>query len=325
MSERITKRSIPRSAPDLAALVTAAVAACGIACSGSAGTALPTEPSLRYFGYALVDCGFDDPLDTKAQTNYVAEVAAFSNIAQMCVFDPAENIADRLDLMSESGVKALLSVQAIFFVGTPDTTQGSGMNFDLHPQYQSRWDSFVRINTLDQRSSMLAAFYVADEPVWNGISSAELTIAADVIEASFPSVPTAIVEAPGGIDALQVPASIDWIGFDQYAIPAPDADPGFRKLLALMKSKRSRESQKIVLIMDAQWLPFYGDAGYSASDMAAVATSYYDLALSDPEIIGIIGYLWPGGLDDPRQKGTRNLPQRVIDEHRRIGKLITRK
>ncbi len=283
------------------------------------------QPTLRYFGYALVDCGFDDPQDNKAQTNYVAEVASFTNIAQMCVFDPDERIADRLELMAESGVKALLSVQAIFYVGTPDTTQGSGMNFDLHPQYQARWDSFVRTNNLLQRSSMLAAFYVADEPVWNGISSAELKAASDTIETSFPSVPSAIIEAPGGIVALQVPASIDWIGFDQYAIPAPDSDPAFRKLLAVMKSKRSRESQKIVLVMDAQWLPFYSDAGYSESDMAAVATSYYDLAVSDPEVIGIIGYLWPGGLDDPRQKGTRNLPQGVIDEHRRIGKLIARK
>ncbi len=45
----------------------------------------------------------------------------------------------------------------------------------------------------------------------------------------------------------------------------------------------------------------------------------------DPDVIGIIGYLWPGGFDDPKQKGARNLAKNVIDEHVRIGKVITGK
>lgn len=227
--------------------------------------------------------------------------------------------------MSQNGLKAMLAVQAIFFVGTPDATQGGGMNFDLHPQYQARWESFVKTNNLFEHQSAIAAFYVVDEPVWNGISFSELKLAADAIKASFPSVPTAFVEAPGGLDTLQVPPSMDWIGFDHYAIPRPETDSTFKQELSLLKSKRSLASQRIVLVMDAQWLPFYGEAGYSESDMASVATSYFNLAQSDPEIIGILGYLWPGGFDDPRQKGARNLPQSVIDEHRRIGELVTGK
>ncbi len=318
-------QTLSRGLRVLAGILAVVITACGFGCSNSPGTSVPPETSLQYFGYALVDCGFDDPLDAAAQTNYVTEVASFTNIAQMCVFDPNDNVADRLQLMSQNGLKALLAVQAIFFVGAPDATQGSGMNFEIHPQYQERWDDFVRKNNLLQNSSTIAAFYVVDEPVWNGVSFSELKMAADAVKATFPSVPTAIVEAPDGIGTLQVPTSIDWIGFDHYAIPRPDTDPAFRNELALLKSKRSRVSQRIVLVMDAQWLPFYGDAGYSESYMATVATSYYKLAQSDPEVIGIIGYLWPGGFDDPRQKGARNLPQNVIDEHIRIGKAITGK
>lgn len=284
-----------------------------------------TEPSLRYFGYGLVDCGHDDPSDTTAEGNYIAEVASFTNVAQMCVYGPTENIQSRLKLMSRNGVAALLSVQAVFFAGTPDPTQGSGMKFSLHPKYRERWKQFVLNNGLHEYHSSIAAFYIVDEPVWNGVSPEDLRLASDSVKASFPSVPTAIVEAPGGIEALQVPTSIDWIGFDHYAVPRPHTDATFRAELALLKSRRSRPSQKILLVMDAQWLPFYGEAGYAESDMAAVATSYYDLARSDPEVIGIIGYLWPGGLDDPLQKGARNLPQPVIDEHRRIGRAITGK
>lgn len=325
MREQRAKRTISRSTRIQAGIMIVVITAYGLGCSNSSATFVPIEPSLRYFGYALVDCGFDDPTDTTTKTNYVTEVSPFSNIAQMSVFDPDENIIDRLQLMSQNGLKAFLDVHAIFFVGTPDVTQGSGMNFDIHPHYQQRWDNFVRNNNLLQSNSTIAAFYVADEPVWNGISFTELKRATDAIKSSFPSVPTAIVEAPGGIDALQVPASIDWIGFDRYAIPRPDTDPAFRSELTLLKSKRSRASQRIVLVMDAQWFPFYGDAGYPESSMATVATSYYNLAKLDPDVIGIIGYLWPGGFDDPQQKGTRNLPQNVIDEHMRIGKLITGK
>ncbi len=325
IKEQRTKRGIFWGVRVLASMLIVASTACGFGNSNSPSTSVPIEPSLRYFGYALVDCGSDDPLDASTQTNYLTEVASFTNIAQMCVFDPNENITDRLQLMSQRGLKAFLAIQAIFFVGTPDATQGGGMNFNIHPQYQARWNNFVKNNNLLQNHSNIAAFYIVDEPVWNGVSFSELKIATDAVKATFPSIPTAIVEAPAGIGNLQVPTSIDWIGFDHYAIPRPDTDPTFRKELALLKSKRSRVSQRIVLVMDAQWLPFYGDAGYAETYMATVATSYYTLAQSDPEIIGIVGYLWPGGLDDPRQKGARNLPKNVIDEHMRIGKLITGK
>lgn len=300
------------------------VTGCGIGCSRTVATPSSTSESLQYFGYALVDCGFDDQRDNNHQTNYVTEVAAFSNVAQMCVFD-GENVVDRLQLMTKNDLKALLSVQSIFFIGRPDANQGSGTNYDIHPQYQARWNIFVSDNNLSQNISAIAAFYVADEPVWNGITFSELKIAADAIKASFPAVPTATIEAPDGIRDLQVPLSIDWIGFDRYGVAKPDTDPEYLSELALIKSKRSRPDQKILLVMDAQWLPFYGDAGYLPRRMKSVATRYYSLAKSDPDIVGIIGYLWPSGFDHRNQLGARHLPVKVIDEHVRIGKLITGK
>lgn len=314
-----------RSMLSMVALTTIFLTGFGTASSSSVAVPASKNGSLQYFGYALVDCGIDDPADAVDRRNYVTEVASFSNVAQMCVFDPSENIVDRLQLMSKNDLKALLSVQAIFFVGNPDATQGSGMNFDLHPQYQARWQRFVGNNNLSQNISAIAAFYVADEPVWNGITFTELKTAADAIKASFASVPTAIIEAPHGIRRLQVPLSIDWIGFDRYAVATPDTDPEYNSELALLKSKRSRPGQKLLLVMDAQWLPFYGEAGYLPRRMKAVASRYYNVAKSDPDIVGIIGYLWPGGFDDADQMGARNLPMKVIDEHVRIGKLITGK
>lgn len=282
-------------------------------------------PAARYFGYALVDCGYDDPNDSSTKTNYVTEVAAFSNLGQMCVFAPTDNIIERLNLMSRNSMQAMLSVQAIFFAGVADAGTGSGLRFTLRPDYATRWASFMQTNKLAQNISKVGAFYVVDEPVWNGVSFQDLKTASDAIKASFPTVVTAIVEAAPALANLKVPTSIDVIGFDHYAIPDPQTDLVFQNELAILKSKRSAPWQKIMLVMDAQWLPFYGEAGYPESYMANVATSYYNIAKADPEIIAILGYTWPGGFGSPGQKGTRNLPQNVIDEHKRIGKIMTGK
>ena len=79
--------------------------------------------------------------------------------------------------------------------------------------------------------------------------------------------------------------------------------------------------------MDAHYIStIHGDiGGIAESEMASVATSYYNLAHSDSDVIALLGYFWPGGFDDPSAKGARGLQQNDKDEYIRIGKLITRK
>ena len=50
--------------------------------------------------------------------------------------------------------------------------------------------------------------------------------------------------------------------------------------------------------------------------------NYYNLAASDTDIVGLMAYLWPGGLDEPNQLGVRNMPQSVIDMNVKIGTMI---
>ena len=70
----------------------------------------------------------------------------------------------------------------------------------------------------------IGAFYLADEPAWNGISAADLRQAADLVKATFPTTPLMLIEAAPALGALVVPRSVDLIGFDQYGVAAPDAD-----------------------------------------------------------------------------------------------------
>ena len=80
-------------------------------------------------------------------------------------------------------------------------------------------------------------------------------------------------------------------------------------------------NQKIFLVIDDQWTPRYAQLGVSASQMSATIQDYYDLAVSDPEVSGLLGYRWAGIAGDPAI-GTRDMPQNIIDLNISLGKRI---
>jgi hypothetical protein len=296
----------------------------GLAC-GTVSAQRSPSPRLGFFGYAMVDCGVHDRFIPSPSGNYVSEVAAFTNIGQLCVFDPGEDIGARLALMQSNGMLALLSVQALLFEGAPDASTGSGMRYRLRADFQRRWSRFVNLNRLHGRTAAIGAFYLADEPAWNGIPPAELGAAAELLKSTFPATPIMLIEAAPAIGALVVPRAVDLIGFDLYGVADPAADPAYRSRMAELKARRSRPDQRLVVVMEGQWLPAYDGQGVDAGLMATVAQRYFALAESDPEVVAMVGYLWPGGVAGPWHRGSRNLPPAVIAEHVRLGKAITRK
>jgi hypothetical protein len=76
--------------------------------------------------------------------------------------------------------------------------------------------------------------------------------------------------------------------------------------------------------MESQWLPLYADLGYNEGILRTIASSYYNLALNEDDIIGIICYLLPGGFDEPGQKGFRNLGAEQQNVYMEIGEEIIR-
>lgn len=279
-------------------------------------------PHLQFFGFALVDVLWDDPHDAVATTNYITEVDSFSNLAQLGIYTPTDNIITRVQLMNELCVKPLLSIQSIFFEYV-DTIAPSGVNYNLLANYEDRWNTFKTINNTILNAEKIGAFYIADEPTWTGITYDELNAVCVLLQADFPDIPIMFVEAYTVLDSLIIPVDADWVGFDKYGIYNPDSDVDYLSDLALLKSKRSNPAQKIIIIIDDQWLPLYGWAGYAPEDIEGMVQNYYELASNDTAVIGLLGYLWAGGLDDPEQLGVRNLPQNVIDKNVEIGLMIT--
>lgn len=284
-----------------------------------------TNANLTWFGYTLVDVYWDDPNDGEDKINYIDEVAPFSNIADLLVVEPTDNIVDRLNVMETHQVKGLIHLNEIFFEQVGTTTEFSGVDYDLRSDYMDRWDTFVSTNNFDSDISDLAGFYLGEEPTWNSISSEDFELACNYIKATVPDVPILMIEAYPAVKDMVIPDAVDWVGFDHYFIADPGTNATFQSELADLKSKKA-EHQDIMLILDAHYIPFaHGSSGIGINDMDVVARNYYNLANSESEVIGMIGYHWPGGFEFSSATGARHFPDHVLSEHKEIGRAITGK
>jgi hypothetical protein len=335
-----TDRFVSKRLFGVAVAALAALAACGGSESGRAvsdksapagfARALAFKPvvvsdsapgHLKHFGFYLVNTGVADPSDRVKKTNYTDEVSAFTNLNQYAVFYPTQPIAADLNSMVGACTKPFMSVEQLFWYRA-DESAPSGNRYALFSDWRERWATFKSTNSASLSAANIGAFYIADEPVWNGIPFAELDAVTKLIKGDYPDISTFYVEAQPMLDRMQVPTSMDWIGFDRYAIFNPAVSSSYLADLAKLKSRRSN-NQKIVIISETKWEPYYRPTfGLSPADMGPTIQSYYDLAAGDADVIGLIGYLWPGGFDGPGSLGARNLPGQIQEVMKDQGRKI---
>ena len=283
------------------------------------------QGGLRYFGLAAIDCGYDDPLDSTSKTNYADEVAAFSNLAHICPFAIDEDLRPRLAQLNARGLAGLLYVEHLLFEQVPDAGLPSGYRLVLAPKAKANWNAFLAASGGTFHNGQVAAVYLVDEPAWHALAPQELALAASWIEASLPHIPALIIEGPYSVERLVLPPSIDWVGFDQYGVVDPSQDPMYLANLAALEAKLTRQEQRLVLVPDTLWLPEYSQLGLTPELMGEVTANYLLLALSQPRVVALIGYLWPGGMDSPSQLGARQLPPVAQEKIAWIGRFITHK
>lgn len=281
---------------------------------------------IEYFGFTLIDTYWDDPTDAESKTNYADEIHNFSNIADILVVNSNDNLSQRIQNFADLDLKAILHLNELFFE-LIDTNSLSGSNYDLRPDYEARWNEFKAINLSILNTNSIGALYIGEEPTWNGITFTELNAVSQLLKKDFPDIPSMIIEAYPSLSDLQIPETIDWIGFDRYFVKNPTINGEFQKDWELLKSKISSPRQKIMVILDSHFIDWaHGDFGnIDLIDMGEVADNYYELAKSDEKVVGILGYFWPNGFDIPESIGARGMPERVKSEYQRIGKEITGK
>jgi len=288
---------------------------CGRAAMPSDAIPPVSNASLKYFGFAAIDDG---------RTNHAAEISGFANVGQMVVYSPNDALGNRMAAFDRARVKAILHIESILFERGQAAAPSGEKACVLRSDAAARWKQFVGANKDLLTPQHVAAVYVFDEPVWNGVSPADFASALSLVKASVPDIPTAAIEAWRVVNQVMVPKNLDWIGWDRYDVVDPEHDRKWRADLETVRAARTRPDQKIVIIANTQWVPYFKDAGIRPADMGANAASSYRVAASDPDVVALIGYLWPGGLDPthPGQLGARDLPDNVRQTYRKIGKQI---
>lgn len=269
--------------------------------------------ALEFFGYAGVSCGVDDPFDDSGKTDYADEVAGFTNANQLCLSgDPAEwpgQIAGAAALYDP-----VIVVEALFDFGPagagPDGAAARGM-----------WAQFVAALGESGVPPERLFFYLADEPKWRGIPADQVNRAGEIVHETYPGGRTMLIEAYDPAGPRRVPASVDFWGFDVYGVADPAKKAKFGAFLFAARTTM-HAGQKIVLVMDANFTPYHQKVGLTEAGMADVARAYYAFALAQPDVAGMLGYAWPGGIDNDQEKGARDLPPSVRAAHEEIGRAI---
>lgn len=284
-----------------------------VACGEDGAVPPAPTPSLQHFGYIAVACDHDDPFDAEVKTDYSDEVAGFTNANHVCPLADETAFADRLRVKSAQ-YRPLLAVESFFFEF--DAAGGR-----LSPAREALWDFARRAITASGVDPDRIIFYLVDEPTLRGLPLSQVSTAAQIIKRDYPNATVAMIEAFDDGATPVIPAEIDWWGFDAYAVRDPNAEPRYTSYLNLAAG-RLRAGQKLIIALDANHTPIHLAAGLAEPDMATVAENYLRLANARTDVVAMIGYAWAGGIDSLQEKGVRDLPQVVIDAHRRIGETI---
>ncbi len=267
--------------------------------------------TLDFFGYVGVMCDLDDPFDDSTMTDYSAEVAGFTNANHVCLPAEPRDWAARLQA-ADALFRPVLSIETAF------DFDGRGPDGPAALLVWGLVRDAIRDSGIDPARII---FHLVDEPTHRGIAPFAVMRAAQIVRADFPTAEVMVIEACRYEGPPPVDPNITLWGFDCYAFADPLADRTYMTFLDLAAGQLGPD-QGLVLIMDANHTPIHEGAGLTQEDMADVARAYGRLALSRPDVVGMLGYTWAGGIDNDQERGVRDMPQAVIDAHAEVGRML---
>lgn len=277
-------------------------------------TATKAEGDLRYFGYAGVECGWDDPQDDSDKTSYSGEVAGFTNLNMACVDADPTVTADRIRRVAADGATILLNVQPALF-------RAKGRDLQPQPQREALWalvEQGVKASDVPLDRIIL---YIVDEPSLHGLTAEHVSEAALFLRSKWPEARLMVVDAKLENGPRPIPEKLDYWGFFDYFHADPGRDPEYIAYLD-RAAAGLHPGQSLVLVMDAMHTPHHAETGLSAESMADIALAYERLALARPKVSALMAYAWAGGIDQAWELGVRDLPDNVRATHESIGRRI---
>jgi hypothetical protein len=277
-------------------LAALALALASLALALTAETGSAEASSLRYFGYFAARL-------TQEGGDHLPEVADRSNLDWVQISDPDRYRPEVLGDCAPAG--CIVSTGNEFF---RDCDGVHDPECELYPNYVERWGKLAE--AVRPYIDKVGAFYLMDEPQYRGATPGELETAAATIKATYPTIPVMMVEAgPQVTSSYAVPAGVDWVGFDWYC----QEFEAVEEKLGILTGRIS-PAQSLFLVPEAAPLQACGGAAGHATDaeIARLQYRYYDLALSNPRVIGLLAFgFWTSGY------GSAQLPLTVA-AHRNI-------
>jgi len=191
------------------------------------------------------------------------------------------------------GMKAIVNVYEALFICPSQCT--------LRPD-TSLWQATAA--SLAPYINDIAAFYAFDEPNFNNVSAADLAAAISRIKSSFPSTPVAVIyaEAISNFSPYVAISSPDWVGIDcysdgQFKCGSASYMSAYNAMVAQLDPTR----QRTILVPQAFISTGCGcDQQAVAAQIANVeADQYFDLAKSDPLVVGIFPFIYQSRLPGP--------------------------
>ena len=234
---------------------------------------LSCSSPLHYYGYYAARLS--------GGTSHLAEVAGRSNLNWVTISDASGYRADIL-----SGCAPASCVVNTGFEFFQCNTAGNGCG--LYPNYAARWQA--EADAVKPYLGKIAAFYILDEPQWNGATPAEINTSAQLIKQTFPGAKVMMIEAgPEITPSLTIPSSVDWIGFDWYCQPFSTIQARLATLQSLVPAS---SPQRFFLVPeDAPLSQCAGVAGHTTdADIAALQWDYFGLAEQNPRVIGLMNF-----------------------------------
>lgn len=265
------------------------------------------------FGYAGVE---GDPAHT-------AEIEANgipTNVQSISVAAASEDLGPKINFVNSRGQRAIVILDRLLFLNDPALATPCGpYAWRQRLDYKAKFDAWFGRNAPHLAPEKVAILVINSEVNNRCISASALDAVTQYVAAKAPSIPTLAGYGAGeGAQPLPeiVPASLSGVALFRYEVLNPLTDPRYQQPFQTLKS-RLTPAQRILLVPDGFYNSGHAARGISQEDMGRVALNYMTLALNDPQVVGMLIFLWPNFSEFGEQKlGTRGLPQEVRDRHR---------
>jgi hypothetical protein len=261
------------------------------------------------FGYTGVESAYEYENEVK-QNGIKTNVTTLSS-------EWTSNLSGDFNLHNGAGNKVAIFLDKILF-------QSDTPAWYLRPDYRYVFDYWYNINKAYLTPDRVAFLIIHSEANNARLPNSSIDAATAYVKSKIPTIPTVVGYGFGAgavdISTQALPVQPDGFAFWRYAILHPeDPNSEFQYWLRYFKTHIDVSRQRLIIVFDAHYASYHISAGITEDMLGPMAVRYANIALSEPLVVGMVGFTWQG-FDDTL--GLRDLPQGVRDYNRSASCLL---